>query len=135
MKIERFEDVEAWQAGRELTRGIYRATRFKQFAKDFALVDQIRRAAVSITSNIAEGFERGGDKEFVHALTLAKGSCGELRSQLYVALDEEYITKTQFDELAGQALAASRLLGGFIKYLQSSTLRGTKFRRRDDARP
>jgi len=135
MKIERFEDIEAWQAGRELTRGIYRATKLQQFAKDFGLVDQIRRATVSITSNIAEGFERGGDKEFVHALTLAKGSCGELRSQLYVALDEEYITKTQFDELAGQALAASRLLGGFIKYLQSSTLRGTKFRRRDDARP
>jgi four helix bundle protein len=135
MKIERFEDIEAWQAGRELTLSIYRATRLQQFAKDFGLVDQLRRAAVSITSNIAEGFERGGDKEFVHALTLAKGSCGEVRSQLYVALDEEYITKTQFDELAGQALAASRLLGGFIKYLQSSTLRGTKFRRRDDSRP
>lgn len=130
MNIARFEDIEAWQAGRDLTRAIYRATKTKAFRRDFGLVDQIRRAAVSITSNIAEGFERGGDKEFLHALSVAKGSCGEVRSQLYVALDEEYITTGEFETLSSQALATSRLLAGFIRYLQSSNVRGSKFKAR-----
>lgn len=132
MKIERFEDIESWRGGRELTREIYRATRGAAFSRDGSLVDQIRRAAVSITSNIAEGFERGGDKEFIHALSMAKGSCGEVRSQLYVALDVGYIDQTQFDELSGKSLAVSRLIGGFMKYLQTSTLRGIKFKRPDE---
>lgn len=95
-------------------------------------MDQIRRAAVSITSNIAEGFERGGDKEFIYALSMAKGSCGEVRSQLYVALDVGYIDQTHFDELSGKSLVVSRLIGGFMKYLQTSTLRGIKFKRPDE---
>lgn len=90
--IERFEDVVAWQKGRELVRVIYRLTKLTEFSKDFALRDQIRRAAISITSNIAEGFERGGTREFIQFLGHAKGSCGELRSQLYIALDETYLT-------------------------------------------
>jgi four helix bundle protein len=133
MKIERFEDIEAWKSGRELTKAVYEACRGARFSRDFGLVDQVRRAAVSITSNIAEGFERGGDREFIQALAVAKGSCGEVRSQLYVALDEQYISQTQFDELTEQALAVSRLIGGFIKYLQTSRLRGSKFKRREEA--
>ncbi len=128
MKIDRFEDIEAWKAGRELSKVIYQATRRPQFSRDFSLVDQIRRAVVSVTSNIAEGFERGGDREFIQALAVARGSSGEVRSQLYVALDEGYVSQDQFDELCGKALAASRLIGGFIKYLQGSALRGSKFK-------
>ena len=94
--IERFEDIQAWQKGRELTQVVYRFSRRAEFAKDFALKDQIRRAAISITSNIAEGFERGGNKEFIQFLSNSQGSCGEVRSQLYVALDESYITSDEF---------------------------------------
>ena len=128
MKLTRFEDIEAWKAGRELTRGIYAHSKRGEFAKDFALRDQIRRAAISITSNIAEGFERGGNREFLQALAIAKGSCGEVRSQLYVALDEAYVTSGQFDELSALAERVGRLLGGFITYLQSSSMTGVKYR-------
>ncbi|MBM4037083.1 MAG: four helix bundle protein, partial [Planctomycetes bacterium] len=83
-KIERFEDMDAWKKARELTRAIYQLTSAGGFSRDFGLRDQIRRAAVSVMSNIAEGFERGGDKEFHQFLAVAKGSCGELRCQLYV---------------------------------------------------
>lgn len=85
--IEKFEDIEAWKKARELTRDVYTASKQAAFAKDFGLKDQIRRAAVSIMSNIAEGFERGGDKEFAQFIALAKGSSAEVRAQLYVALD------------------------------------------------
>ena len=90
-RIEKFEDMVSWQKARQLTRLIYRVTKTGQFAKDFGLRDQIRRAAVSILSNIAEGFERGGDKEFRQFLSQAKGSCAEVRAQLYIALDEGYV--------------------------------------------
>lgn len=90
-KIEKFEDIEAWKLAREITRAIYQASSTGEFSKDFALVNQIRRASVSILSNIAEGFERNGDKEFVQFLTVAKGSCGEVREQLYVTLDQTYV--------------------------------------------
>src|SRR6202012_3122572 len=99
MTITQFEDIEAWKLGRELTRAIYRVSKAGEFGRDFALRDQIRRAAVSVTSNIAEGFERGGNREFVQALAVAKGSAGEVRSQLYVALDEGYIREAEFTEL------------------------------------
>src|SRR6188508_2840872 len=94
-KIERFEDIEAWKHAREITRHIYRATSNGEFAKDFALVNQIRRASISILSNIAEGFERNGDKEFIQFLTIAKGSCGEVRAQLYVASDQKYVDESE----------------------------------------
>ncbi len=83
---QRFEDIKAWQKARELVKNIYQATSVGKFARDFVLRDQIRRAAVSIMSNIAEGFEREGNKEFLQFLSLAKGSCGEVRAQLYVAI-------------------------------------------------
>src|SRR6266550_1422629 len=98
------------------------------FVRDFGLKDQIRRASVSILSNIAEGFERGGDKEFLQFLALAKGSCGEARAQLYVALDQEYISVVQFETLTRAATEVSQLISGFMKYLRESTLRGSKYR-------
>lgn len=125
--IEKFEDVLAWQKGRELTRLVYRASRKGEFSKDFALRDQIRSALISITSNIAEGFERGGTKEFIQFLGHAKGSVGEVRSQLYVALDESYIAQPEWQELHNRCLEISRLLDGFMKYLRETEIKGRKF--------
>jgi len=125
--IERFEDIEAWQKARELTREIYRITNQGAFVKDFGLRDQIRRAAVSIMSNIAEGFGRGGNKEFIQFLSTAKGSASEVEAQLYVALDAEYITKDQFQQLYGLAQSSGKMIGGFIRYLQKSDHKGVKF--------
>jgi four helix bundle protein len=127
-KIEKFEDVVSWQKGRELNRLIYKSTKNGAFAKDFGLRDQIRRASVSITSNIAEGFERGGDKEFVQFLSNAKGSCGEVRSQLYLALDEGYINQEQFEGMYQMTLQISQLISGLMNYLTSSQLRGSKYK-------
>ena len=93
--IRQFEEILVLKKARELTRLIYESTRQGEFSRDFALKDQIRRAAISITSNIAEGFERGGNREFVQFLSHAKGSCGEVRSQLYVALDAGYLNEDQ----------------------------------------
>src|SRR6266478_7364132 len=98
MQVKNFEDFEIWKDARALTREIYQLTRDSKFSKDFALRDQIRRAAVSIMSNIAEGFERGGNQEFVQFLYVAKASCGEVRSQLYVAVDQGYIFKADSEE-------------------------------------
>jgi four helix bundle protein len=126
--IERFEDSKSWQKARELTRGVYAASREGSFARDFGLRDQIRRAAVSVMANIAEGFERDGDKEFIQFLSTAKGSCGEVRSHLYVALDEGYVDKQQADTLMNLAVETSRMLAGFIDYLRNSEKRGRKFR-------
>ena len=136
-KIERFEDIEAWKRARQLTKKIYDCTRAPRFARDFALKDQICRASVSTMSNMAEGFERGGNQEFIQFLATAKGSSGEVRSQLYVALDQGYITQQQFDEMYGDCSAISRMIAGFISYLQKSAHRGTKFvrPRRASSRP
>jgi four helix bundle protein len=128
-KIERFEDIEAWKKGRELRKAIYNVSKSGKFAADFGLRDQIRRASVSITSNIAEGFERGGNREFIQFLSHSKGSCGEVRDQLYVALDEQYISQQQFETLYNSALEISRMISGFIKYLQQSDMRGNKFKK------
>jgi len=89
--FKKFEDITAWQKARELTRLVYEITKNGNFSKDFSLRDQIRRASVSIMSNIAEGFDRGGRKEFIQYLSIAKGSVGEVKSQLYTALDQKYI--------------------------------------------
>src|SRR5580765_4245238 len=97
-KFSRFEDIDAWKKARALSKEIYLITKNGEFAHDFALRDQIRRAAISVLSNIAEGFERGGDKEFRQFLATAKGSVGEVRSQLYIALDAEYLTENQFKQ-------------------------------------
>ena len=126
-KIERFEDIEAWKRSRLLTKKIYNCTKQRGFEKDFGLKDQIRRASVSTMSNISEGFERGGNKEFLQFLATAKGSSGEVRSQLYVALDQGYITQQQFDDMYRHAEAISKMVGGFMAYLNKSDLRGSKY--------
>lgn len=127
-KIERFEDIEAWKLARESTKLTYEISSIGDFGRDFGLKDQIRRSSVSIMSNIAEGFERDGDKEFVQFLAVAKGSCGEARSQLYVALDQGYINQEQFDKAYTSLNETGKRIGGFMKYLQQSTLKGPKFR-------
>src|SRR5947208_11106120 len=111
-RIEKFEDFIAWQKARSLTREIYKITNLPAFSRDFGLKDQIRRAAVSIMSNIAESFERGRPSEFHQFLSIAKGSCAELRSQLYIALDVEYIPQTRFRELMSIAEAVGQVVGG-----------------------
>lgn len=126
-KIDRFEDIEGWKVAREVTKRIYDITKTDKFCRDFALCNQIRRAAVSILSNIAEGFERSGNREFLQFLAIAKGSCGEVRAQLYVALDQDYIDEGQFEEILAKLFETSRLIAGFMKYLQQSELRGNKF--------
>jgi four helix bundle protein len=111
-RVERFEDLVAWQKARALTRDIYQTTRQGAFAKDFGLSSQIQRATVSVMSNIAEGFERGSRGEFQQFLSVAKASCGELRSQLYVALDIGYLDQTRFDTLLADAQEVARIVGG-----------------------
>lgn len=111
-RIEKFEDLITWQKARELTKNIYKVMKQGDFLKDFGLRDQIRRASVSIMSNVAEGFERGGRSEFHQFLVIAKGSCAELRSQLYVALDAEYIDAITFQNLDALAKETNRLLDG-----------------------
>ena len=111
-KIERFEDFVAWQKARRLTSAIYLATRQGSFARDFGLAGQMQRAAVSIMSNIAEGFERGGPREFHQFLSVAKASCAEVRSHLYVAMDVGYLDEETFKQLMIQAEEVGQLVGG-----------------------
>jgi four helix bundle protein len=111
-RVDRFEDLVAWQKARELTRQVYEITRQGAFAKDFILRDQIQRASVSIMSNLAEGFERGKRSEFHQFICTAKASSAEVRSQLYVALDAGYITQDRFDELSFLAQEVGRIIGG-----------------------
>src|SRR5262249_2573056 len=117
--LERFEDLDAWRKARELVNVIYKVSGAGEFARDFGLRDQIRRAAISVLSNIAEGFERDGNKEFLQFLSLAKGSCGEIRAQLYVAFDQAYISEVQFRDLGEQTLRVSRLIAGLMRYLNT----------------
>ncbi|HBO0983213.1 TPA: four helix bundle protein [Pseudomonas aeruginosa] len=126
--ISKFEDIDAWQLAREMTKTIYAISNDGAFARDFGLRDQIRRASVSIMSNIAEGFERGGDKEFFQFVSLAKGSSGEVRAQLYVALDAGYIDQQTFSRLSDIATQINRMLAGLMKYLRSSELKGSKYK-------
>jgi len=114
MKIDKFEDILAWQKAGKLTIIIYEL--FKD-NRDFSFRDQIRRAVISIMNNIAEGFERRGDKELKYFLYIAKGSCAEVRSMLYIALKLEYITKKDFNELYNLTVEISKMLSGFIKIL------------------
>jgi four helix bundle protein len=126
-KIERFEDIDAWKKARELTKIIYEVTAQGKLATDFSLRDQLRRAAVSIMANIAEGFEREGNKEFRQFLATAKGSAGEVKALLYVALDAGLTSTEQFQRISALADEASRLLAGFLRYLKTSDKKGSKF--------
>ena len=128
MKIKKFEDLESWKKARSLTNKVYEATAAGGFSRDFGLKDQIRRASISILSNIAEGFERGGDKEFLQFLAVAKGSCGEVRSQLYIAVDQGYLSQDLFEKLVNHAGEIGRMISGLMKYLRNSELKGSKYR-------
>jgi four helix bundle protein len=127
--FQTFEQIGAWQKSRELTREIYKITTEGRFGRDYGLRDQIRRASVSIMSNIAEGFERSGSGEFGQFLSTAKGSAGEVRSQLYVALDQEYLSRDAFELLLNRATEISRMISGLMTYLRGSGIKGTKFKK------
>jgi four helix bundle protein len=123
-----FEELDVWKSARHLVKEIYTVTQAGAFAKDFGLRDQLRRAAVSIVSNIAEGFERTGNPEFIRFLGLAKGSAGEVRAQLYIALDLDYVSEGQFQNLSRQVSSISRQISALITYLEgfrTSPLRKT----------
>ena len=117
-KVRRFEDLVAWQKARKLAAEIYRVTSEGRFSKDFGLRDQIRRASVSVMSNLAEGFDRGGRGEFHQFLMIAKGSCAEVRSQLYVALDAHYLSQELFEKLSDMAEELSRVINGLRSAVQ-----------------
>lgn len=127
-RIEKFEDIEAWKLARKATKLVYEVSRTESFCRDFALVNQIRRASISILSNIAEGFEREGNKEFLQFLAIAKGSCGEVRSQLYIALDQNYIDEATFSSISETLRETSRTISGLMKYLKGADFRGGKFK-------
>ena len=126
--FKKFEEIEAWQRARQLTKRIYGLSRSGEFAKDFGLKDQIRRASVSIMSNIAEGHDRSGTGEVVQFLATAKGSAAEVKSQLYVALDQEYIKENAFAETFGLATETANMIGGLMNYLRRSGIRGSKYK-------
>ena len=120
MKITRFEDIDAWKEARKLVKMVYGVIKkSKEFRKDFRLVNQMQDAAVSSMSNIPEGFARQSNREFIQFLYISKSSAAEVQSQLYVALDQEYITQEDFDSIYNQADIVSRMDSGFIKYLHS----------------
>lgn len=116
--IASFEEIMAWQKGMELCNLIYEATKQEAFSKDYALRDQIRKSAISVPSNIAEGFERESNNQFIYFLVIAKASAGELRTQLHIAKNQSYISKEEYEELRLKCLDTSKLISGFISYLR-----------------
>jgi four helix bundle protein len=123
-----FEDIDAWKKARELTRHAYEVTSRGAFSRDFPLRDQIRRASVSVMSNVAEGHGRGGRKEFLQFLSMALGSANEATSQLYIAQDQHYINDREFEVLTNLARETSSLIGGLTRYLRATSVSGSKFR-------
>jgi four helix bundle protein len=118
MPIRRFEELESWRVARTLANLVYELTKQDSFRKDFGRVDPMRRAAVSIMNNIAEGYERGSNKDFAKFRFIARGSAGEVRSMLYLANDQEYLSREQFEDALGLAVRGSELCWGMIKHLQ-----------------
>ncbi len=125
--VKRFEDMEVWQLARTIALDIYNETLEKSFVNDYELKGQIRKSTGSAMDNISEGFERGGRKEFIQFLGIAKGSAGEVRSQFYRALDRQHITREKFDLLQEKVLMLSRKLSNLITYLKNSDYKGFKF--------
>ena len=117
---KRFEDLEVWQGARDAVNAVYKASSNGAFVRDYALRDQIRRAAVSIPSNIAEGFSRHSNKEFIQFLFISKGSTAEVQSQLYIAFDQGYISQEAFDKIYGQIEVVAKQLSRLITYLKES---------------
>ena len=128
MSVKRFEDLICWQKARQLSKDIYLFTQLSRFAADYGLVGQIRRSSGSVMDNIAEGYERDGAKELIQFLSIAKGSLGEVRSQLYRAHDQRYITDENFKAAYELATETSRIVSGFIAYVRSSGFKGTKYK-------
>lgn len=126
-KIDRFEDLEIWQDARELCKRVFEITSKEPFCNDYRFRDQVRASSGSIMDNISEGFERGGNKEFINFLGIAKGSCGETRSQSYRAYDFGYITQTTLNELIERTTTLSRKIAAFSSYLKKSGYKGSKF--------
>jgi len=126
--FKRFEEIDCWKRARELTREVYSVSSKSPFSRDFGLKDQIRRASVSVMSNIAEGFDRNGTAEFVQFLATAKASAAEVRCQLYVAIDQGYVPEAEFLKLSQLASETGKMVGGLMIYLRNSGFRGTKFK-------
>ena len=129
--IQKFEDLEIWKKSRLLSNKIYPLTFKEPISKDFRIKDQMRGSVGSIMDNIAEGFERGSKLEFINSLTIAKGETGELKSQLYRCLDNNYITQNLFDELYNLADQLTKMITSFISYLNKSKIKGQKFKNRE----
>jgi four helix bundle protein len=127
MAVKQFEDLEIWKEARRLAKEIYLLTSGPKFAKDFSLRGQIRSAVISIMSNIAEGFERTGNQEFSQFLYVAKGSCGEVRSQLYIATDQGYLSVNESEGLRNSFQRLSSMIGSLINYLKRSGMKGAKY--------
>lgn len=127
MRFNKFEDIQAWQDARSINKEIWMIISSTSLKREFALRDQVVRSSGSIMDNIAEGYERDGNKEFIHFLSIAKASCGELRSQLYRCLDREYITNEQFLDLKSKLVLTSKRIKSLMNYLKNSSIRGSKF--------
>ena len=123
-----FEDIEVWQLAREFNNDVFRIIQYNGLSTDYRLKDQINGSSGSIMDNIAEGFERGGNKEFINFLSISKGSSGEARSQLYRIFDRDYISEKEFIELKQKVLNISGKIGNLIKYLKGSDFRGPKYK-------
>jgi four helix bundle protein len=126
--IKNFEDMAVWKEARLMVAQIYKITRHPRFSRDFQFIDHLRKTAISIPSNISEGFERDRNKEFTSFLSIAKGSCGELRCQLYLALDQKYLDQQQFDDLYQKLMEISKSISNLMKYLQNCDYKGRKFK-------
>lgn len=127
-QIKRFEDLIIWQKARLICQKVYILTKKSGFSNDFELIKQCRRSSGSIMDNIAEGYERDGNKEFIQFLSIAKGSCGELRSQIYRAFDNQYISQEEFDMMMSDTLEESRMIQGFINTLKNTDFKGNKYK-------
>jgi four helix bundle protein len=129
MSAKSFEELEIWKLARQLTGQIYSITSEDTFSDDFGLRNQLRRASVSVMSNISEGFERDGNQELIHFLSMAKGSCGEVRCQLYVAMDNKCLKKQRVDLLIDDFKKLSSMISNFIRYLKNSDLKGIRYKK------
>ncbi|KPK85320.1 MAG: four helix bundle protein [Bacteroides sp. SM23_62_1] len=125
--VKRFEDLECWKSARRLCKLVYKLTRKEKFSKDFTPVDQVRSSSGSAMDNISERFDRGGNKEFIHFLSISRGSVGELKSQFYRALDQEYIDDQEFQEAYSLASLTGKQISGLMNYLKNSSRKGFKY--------